>query len=158
MGFIADLGLQEQNAATLQCMRHPCIPLVMRPGSAYKDTTCTCQCQENIYAKKTQQQRHTACPRASLNTCMCQACKGPRPSHRCSPPAPGSMLSFQHQVQARQSCNLFVQFLGEQIHLILVCLGLSPVLEDIELSEHLVREGARHYEGGVTCCTSQVAH
>ena len=64
---------------------------------------------------------------------------------------------FSTKCRQVQSCNLFVQFLGEQIHLILVCLGLSPVLEDIELSEHLVREGARHYEGGVTCCTSQVA-
>merc|ERR1712118_626475 len=32
-----------------------------------------------------------------------------------------------------QACDLLIQLLGEQIHLILVCLCLLPVFEDIQL-------------------------
>merc|ERR1711976_930769 len=37
-----------------------------------------------------------------------------------------------------QAGNLLVQLLGQQVHLVLVGLGLLGILQDIKLSQHLV--------------------
>merc|ERR1711879_928413 len=50
------------------------------------------------------------------------------------------------QVQAR---DLLVQGLRQQVDVVLVGLGLLPVLQQVQLAQHLVGEGARHDKGGV---------
>merc|ERR1719343_1314285 len=55
-----------------------------------------------------------------------------------------------------QASHLLVQGLGQQVHLILVCLGLFPVLEDVKLTQDLIGEGAGHNERWVASGTAQV--
>ena len=45
-----------------------------------------------------------------------------------------------------ESCHLLIQLLGQQVHIVLVLLVLGAVLQDIQLSQHLVGEGAGHHE------------
>merc|ERR1711865_640362 len=56
-----------------------------------------------------------------------------------------------------QACDLLVQRLGKQVDILLVALALLPVLQEIELTEHLVGEGARHHEGWVASGAAKVA-
>mmetsp|Transcript_14139 Transcript_14139/g.37449 ORF Transcript_14139/g.37449 Transcript_14139/m.37449 type:complete len:510 (+) Transcript_14139:196-1725(+) len=63
-------------------------------------------------------------------------------------------LSAQgRQVQSR---HLLIQGLGQQVHVVLVRLGGLPVVQQVKLTEHLVREGARHHEGRVARGAAQV--
>merc|ERR1719148_273015 len=52
--------------------------------------------------------------------------------------------------------NLLIKRFGQQVHIILVRLGLFPILQEIQLCKNLVREGAGHHERGMTCRTTQV--
>merc|ERR1719491_677342 len=52
--------------------------------------------------------------------------------------------------------NLLIKRLGQQVHVILVCLSLLPILQEVQLCKNLVREGARHHERGMTCRTTQI--
>merc|ERR1712226_603936 len=47
------------------------------------------------------------------------------------------------QVQPR---DLLVELLRQQVHVVLVTLVFLPVLKEVQLTEHLVCEGARHHE------------
>merc|ERR1719456_1986005 len=73
----------------------------------------------------------------SLSSGRCPACRGPR--------ADGGRLS------------LLVQLLREQVHIILVRALLLPVLQQVELRQRLVGEGAGHHEGGVPRGAAKVA-
>ena len=55
-----------------------------------------------------------------------------------------------------QGSHLLVQLLGQEVHIVLVVLGLSAVLQDVQLGQDLVREGARHHEGRVAGGTAEV--
>merc|ERR1712032_1184519 len=55
-----------------------------------------------------------------------------------------------------QRSDLLVERLGQEIYIVLVGLRLLPVLQEIELSKHLVREGARHHERRVPSGATQV--
>merc|ERR1712006_24346 len=44
-----------------------------------------------------------------------------------------------------QGCDLLIENLGEEVHVVLVGLGLLPVLQEIKLSKDLVGERARHH-------------
>mmetsp|Transcript_27329 Transcript_27329/g.43806 ORF Transcript_27329/g.43806 Transcript_27329/m.43806 type:complete len:281 (+) Transcript_27329:289-1131(+) len=46
--------------------------------------------------------------------------------------------------------------LGQQVDIVLVCLGLLPVLQQVQLGQDLVCEGAGHHEGWVACGAAQV--
>ena len=52
--------------------------------------------------------------------------------------------------------HLLVQLLGQQVHVILVLLGLCAVLQDIQLGQNLIGEGARHHEGWVASSATEV--
>merc|ERR1719378_1407582 len=56
-----------------------------------------------------------------------------------------------------QACNLLVQVFGQQVHIVFVCLCLLPVLEEVQLGEHLICKGAGHDEGWVTRCAAKIA-
>mmetsp|Transcript_71842 Transcript_71842/g.232493 ORF Transcript_71842/g.232493 Transcript_71842/m.232493 type:complete len:298 (+) Transcript_71842:120-1013(+) len=63
-------------------------------------------------------------------------------------------LSAQRrQVQPR---HLLVELLGQQVDVVLVGLRLLPVLQEVELREDLIREGAGHDEGRVSRGAAQV--
>merc|ERR1712151_1227889 len=53
----------------------------------------------------------------------------------------GQVRPERRQVQA---CNLLVELLGQKVHLVLVALLLR--CQEVDLSQHLVGEGARHHE------------
>merc|ERR1719215_2532607 len=53
-------------------------------------------------------------------------------------------------------CDLLVQRLGQQIDIVLVRLGLLPILQQIQLSQNLVGERARHDERRMTSRTTQI--
>merc|ERR1711870_228894 len=53
----------------------------------------------------------------------------------------GQLCAQSRQVQI---CDLLIQSLGQQIDIVLVCLGLLPVLQDIQLTKDLIRERAGH--------------
>merc|ERR1711870_94117 len=59
----------------------------------------------------------------------------------------------ERQVQAG---HLLIQILRQEIDLVLVALVLLPILQDVQLSQDLVRERARHHEGGMTRGAAQV--
>merc|ERR1712187_655272 len=52
--------------------------------------------------------------------------------------------------------DLLVQLFGEQIHVVLVGLCFFPVLEQIELRECLIGEGARHDKRWMPCGTAKI--
>ena len=52
--------------------------------------------------------------------------------------------------------DLFVELLGEQVYLTLFVLVCGAVFPEVDLGKHLVGEGARHNERGVTGGTAQV--
>merc|ERR1712070_320420 len=56
-----------------------------------------------------------------------------------------------------QAGDLFIQLFWQQVHVVLVCLRLFPVLQDVELPQDLIGERARHDKGWVACGTTQVA-
>merc|ERR1711988_355845 len=49
----------------------------------------------------------------------------------------------RRQMQLR---NLLIQLLGQQVYIVLVGLCLLPVLQEVQLRKHLIREGTRHHE------------
>merc|ERR1711988_1640630 len=55
-----------------------------------------------------------------------------------------------------QSGHLLVEAFGEQINVVLVALVVFPIIQQIQLAEHLIREGARHHERWVSSGTSEV--
>merc|ERR1712137_1336526 len=55
-----------------------------------------------------------------------------------------------------QSGDLLVEVLRQEVDIVLVGLRLLPVLQEVKLPEHLVREGARHHEGRVAGGAAQV--
>merc|ERR1719162_2582637 len=56
-----------------------------------------------------------------------------------------------------QAGDLLVQILGKKVDILLVALAFLPVLQEIELSKHLVGEGARHHERRVASGATKVA-
>merc|ERR550514_87590 len=57
------------------------------------------------------------------------------------------------EVQLR---HLLVQLFGQQVDIVLVGLGLLPVLQKVQLCQHLVCEGARHHKRRMPSSTAQV--
>merc|ERR1719321_1629052 len=55
-----------------------------------------------------------------------------------------------------QAGNLLVELLWKEVHVILVCLGLLPILQQIKLCKSLVGERARHHEGRMASCTAEI--
>merc|ERR1712134_173547 len=55
-----------------------------------------------------------------------------------------------------QGCDLLVQKLGQEVHLVLISLGLLPVLQQINLGKCLIGERARHHERWVAGGASQI--
>merc|ERR1719265_2337181 len=55
-----------------------------------------------------------------------------------------------------QASNFLVELLWKEVHVILVCLGLLPILQQIKLCKSLVGEGTRHHEGRMAGCTTKV--
>merc|ERR1712039_867215 len=55
-----------------------------------------------------------------------------------------------------QSSNLLIKFLREQVHFVFVALVLLPILQQIQLAKHLIRERARHYERWVSSGATQI--
>merc|ERR1712232_767976 len=55
-----------------------------------------------------------------------------------------------------QSSHLLIKLLGQQIDVVLVALALLPILQQVELTKHLVGEGARHHERRVPSGTTEV--
>merc|ERR1712048_515360 len=55
-----------------------------------------------------------------------------------------------------QSCDLLIKCLWEQVHLVFVAFVVLPVVQQIQLAEHLIREGARHDERRVSCGAPEV--
>merc|ERR1712238_637839 len=72
----------------------------------------------------------------------------------------GLLLRRQRELGSKrrqvQACDLLVQVLGQQVHIVLVGLGLLPILQQVKLRQDLVREGARHHEGWVARGAAQV--
>merc|ERR1712025_989922 len=65
-----------------------------------------------------------------------------------------SQLGSQcREVQLR---DLLVQLLRQQVDIVLVGLGLLPILQDVQLCQHLVCEGARHHKRRMPGSTAQV--
>merc|ERR1740139_874848 len=52
--------------------------------------------------------------------------------------------------------NLLVENLRQEVDIVFVGLGLLPILQQVELGQDLIREGARHHERGVACGATQV--
>merc|ERR1712139_694137 len=48
------------------------------------------------------------------------------------------------QCRKVQRGHLFVQSLRKKVDIVLVCLRLFPILQEVQLREHLICEGARH--------------
>merc|ERR1712014_6883 len=63
------------------------------------------------------------------------------------------MRAESWQVQPR---NLLVQVLRQEVDVVLVGLRHLPVVQEVQLSEDLVGERARHHEGWVTSGTPEV--
>eukprot|EP00444_Apocalathium_aciculiferum_P046763 CAMPEP_0183503414 /NCGR_PEP_ID=MMETSP0371-20130417/5101_1 /TAXON_ID=268820 /ORGANISM="Peridinium aciculiferum, Strain PAER-2" /LENGTH=185 /DNA_ID=CAMNT_0025698523 /DNA_START=41 /DNA_END=596 /DNA_ORIENTATION=+ len=57
------------------------------------------------------------------------------------------------QVQGR---NLLVEFLRQQVDIVLVALLLLLVCKEVKLPQDLVCEGARHHERGMACGAAQI--
>merc|ERR1711881_115180 len=55
-----------------------------------------------------------------------------------------------------QSCNLLVQKLGQEVHLVLILLRHLPVVQQIKLSKCLISERARHHKRWVAGGASQI--
>merc|ERR1719359_1223345 len=55
-----------------------------------------------------------------------------------------------------QLCHLLVELFRQQVHIVLVSLGHIRIIEEVELSENLVRERARHHERWVSCGTAEI--
>merc|ERR1719502_1914282 len=55
-----------------------------------------------------------------------------------------------------QRCNLLVQELGQEVHLVLVLLAGLPVVQQVKLGKSLVGERARHHERWVAGGASQI--
>merc|ERR1712087_289088 len=55
-----------------------------------------------------------------------------------------------------QPGHLLVQLLRQEIDIVFVALALLPVLQDVQLAQDLVGEGARHHKRGVARGTAQV--
>merc|ERR1719198_535832 len=55
-----------------------------------------------------------------------------------------------------KSCHLLIQRLRQQVDIVLVCLSLLPVLEDVKLRQDLIGEGAGHHERRMSCGTAQI--
>ena len=55
-----------------------------------------------------------------------------------------------------ESCDLLIEFLGQQVHLTLLILVIVFVQPEIDLGKHLICEGAGHDERGVTSGAAQV--
>merc|ERR1712060_182532 len=55
-----------------------------------------------------------------------------------------------------QFSDLLIKCLWEQIHLVFIALVVLPIVQQIQLAEHLIREGARHDERWVPSCTAKV--
>merc|ERR1712187_662881 len=55
-----------------------------------------------------------------------------------------------------QFCNLLIKCLWEQIHLVFVALVVLPIVQQIQLAEHLIRKGARHDERWVSSSAAKV--
>merc|ERR1712193_250277 len=122
------------------------------------DTTCTCNCHKEISARKklSNNDIHHVLKHRSVPVCV-RLIRAINLHTDVIRLLFAQCRHFSTERRQVQSGNLLIQFLGQQVHLVLVCLGLFPILQDIQLSEHLVCEGARHHEGGVTRCTSKVA-
>merc|ERR1719189_1778524 len=65
----------------------------------------------------------------------------------------GHLCSQGWQMQA---CHLLIESLRQQVDIILVRLGLLPILQEVELTQDLIGERARHHEGWMACCTTQI--
>merc|ERR1712019_133158 len=55
-----------------------------------------------------------------------------------------------------QSGDLLVEAFWQQVNVVLVTLVVLPIVQQIQLAEHLIREGARHHERWVSSGTSKV--
>merc|ERR1711862_789465 len=55
-----------------------------------------------------------------------------------------------------QSGDLLVEAFWQQVNVILVTLVVLPIIQQIQLAEHLICEGARHHERWVSSGTSEV--
>merc|ERR1712217_270444 len=55
-----------------------------------------------------------------------------------------------------QFSDLLIKCLWEQIHLVFVALVVLPIVQQIQLTEHLICERARHDERWVPSCTAKV--
>merc|ERR1712087_1081447 len=55
-----------------------------------------------------------------------------------------------------QPGHLLVQLLRQEIDIVFVALALLPVLQDVQLTQDLVGEGARHHKGGMARGAAQV--
>merc|ERR1712187_477135 len=55
-----------------------------------------------------------------------------------------------------QSGDLLVEAFWQQVDVVLVTLVVLPIIQQIQLAEHLVRKGARHHERWVASGTSEV--
>merc|ERR1712203_1331046 len=53
----------------------------------------------------------------------------------------GQLCTQSRQVQI---CDLLIQSFGQQIDIVLVCLGLLPILQEIQLTQDLICERTRH--------------
>merc|ERR1712066_362770 len=65
----------------------------------------------------------------------------------------GHLRSKRRQMQIG---DLLVEVLRQQVHLILVGLGLLPILQQVKLRKHLIGERTRHHERGVSSGAPQV--
>merc|ERR1712174_88901 len=65
----------------------------------------------------------------------------------------GQLCTQSRQVQI---CHLLIQSLGQQIDIVLVCLGLLPVLQEIQLTQNLICEGTRHDERWMASSASEI--
>merc|ERR1719352_1242399 len=55
-----------------------------------------------------------------------------------------------------QSGDLLVEAFWQQVNVVLVTLAVLPIIQQIQLAEHLIREGARHHERWVSSGTSEI--
>merc|ERR1719270_1792642 len=65
----------------------------------------------------------------------------------------GQLCTQRRQVQI---CDLLIQSLRQQVDIVLVCLGLFPVLQEIQLTQYLICERTRHHERRVASGASEI--
>merc|ERR1719231_487970 len=63
---------------------------------------------------------------------------------------------FSTKGSQMQSGDLLVETFWQQVNVVLVTLVVLPIIQQIQLAEHLIREGARHHERWVSSGTSEV--